>query len=72
MNQNAFAPTTTALALLRRGFTLTTPDGRFVIEATDQGIVIFDKRTGKDEAYALTAAGLEAAINQRINSPVDF
>lgn len=68
---NHFKPSTTALALLKAGWRLTTPDDRFEIKRfKDQRLTfyVFDRKTETLYPCPLTAAGLEQAA-ERVNLP---
>lgn len=67
---NYIESTTTVLQLLKRGWTLTTPDRRFVLIprlATKRFDLYRDNRWTGD--YELSAGGLKRAIDEMINLP---
>jgi hypothetical protein len=71
-NENRLKATTSALAMLRQGWTLITPDNQFRIEVNSGNgrIAIYYEVSGLCVAdYPLTPDGFEAMMNEVVNPP---
>ena len=65
---NHLKPTTGALAMLKRGWKITAPDGNFNLWRDEDEIVVWHITGGRKCRYPLTAVGFEAMVEE-INKP---
>lgn len=65
----SFTADTKALALLKKGIIFTMPNGLRLYKNRDGLLVIHDPNRKEMPRFPLSAAGLEAAINQVIAPP---
>ena len=65
---NHLKPTTGALAMLKRGWQIESPDERFVIYVKENCSIVIPYQTANEIRFPLTAAGFEAAVEE-INKP---
>lgn len=68
---NRLKPNTTAFTMLRRGWTLITPDGQYKIipRENNSNIFVYDSIGNFISSYPLTADGFEAMMNEVVNPP---
>ena len=68
-NANRLSSSTTALAMLRRGWQFETPDERFIIYYNSISIIVIEYETANEYRYPLTADGFERMMAEVVNPP---
>jgi len=64
---NRLRSTTTALAMLRRGWEICTPDRRFIIKKWNDSLAVYDG--GGKFLFPLTVAGFNQMMDTVVNPP---